>query len=45
MPDFKIESCEYWGSSENGKQLILTENKYIWELQENGTVKYKGELI
>lgn len=45
MSDFKIENSKFWGMSESHKQLILTENKYIWEVQEDDTVIYIGELI
>ena len=46
--EFDITRAKYYGKGEeweNENKLLITENKYIWEVLLDGTIRYYGERL
>jgi hypothetical protein len=41
-PNFDIASARFEGQLLDGRQVIVTEMKYIWAVNNDGTVEFEG---
>jgi len=39
------ETARTWGFNEEGMQMYLTDERYIWIADQDGCITYDGELV